>query len=165
LAGQSFFIHSDKTEQSMRAVIQRVKRASVRVEDKLISEIGGGLLVFLGLQEQDNNNDINWMADKIINLRIFEDNDGKMNLSLADTSREMLIVSQFTLYGDCRKGRRPGFSRAARPELSEPLYQQFIAEVRRRGVNAQTGIFQAEMAVELINDGPVTLLLDSEKKF
>jgi D-tyrosyl-tRNA(Tyr) deacylase len=105
------------------------------------------------------------MADKIIHLRIFPDSDGKMNTSLADMGGEMLIISQFTLHGDCRKGRRPGFSAAAPPQIAEPLYNQFIEEVRERGVPVATGIFQAEMAVDLVNDGPVTLLLDSEKTF
>ena len=109
--------------------------------------------------------DLQWLAEKIVNLRIFEDQQGKMNRSLADIDGEMLIISQFTLYGDCRKGRRPGFSSAAPPEIAEPLYQQFIEEVRNRQVRVATGIFQATMEVELVNDGPVTLLLDSEKQF
>ncbi|SDO66686.1 D-aminoacyl-tRNA deacylase [Desulforhopalus singaporensis] len=149
----------------MRAVVQRVSRAAVGTEGRTIGRIGTGLLILLGIQDQDDDSDIAWMAEKAVNLRIFEDKQGKMNLSVADIGGEMLIISQFTLYGDCRKGRRPGFSDAARPEIAEPLYHRFVAAVRDRGIKVATGAFQADMEVELINDGPVTLLLDSDKKF
>ena len=149
----------------MRAVIQRVRRASVRVDDMIQGKITHGIVVLLGIRGSDTITDLQWLAEKVVNLRIFEDQQGKMNRSLADIDGEMLIVSQFTLYGDCRKGRRPGFSSAAPPETAEPLYQQFIEEVKNRQVRVATGIFQATMEVELVNDGPVTLLLDSEKQF
>lgn len=149
----------------MRAVIQRVSRASVKVDGIIQGEISQGILVLLGIRGGDTKTDLQWLAEKIVHLRIFEDQQGKMNRSLADIGGEMLIISQFTLYGDCRKGRRPGFSSAAPPEIAEPLYQQFIEEVRDRQVRVATGIFQATMEVELVNDGPVTLLLDSEKQF
>ena len=149
----------------MRAVIQRVRRASVRVDDMIQGEIIHGIVVLLGIRGSDTITDLQWLAEKVVNLRIFEDQQGKMNRSLADIDGEMLIISQFTLYGDCRKGRRPGFSSAAPPEIAEPLYQQFIEEVKNRQVRVGTGIFQATMEVELVNDGPVTLLLDSEKQF
>ena len=147
----------------MRAVIQRVSRAAVRVDQKSISEIGPGLLVLLGVQRDDDQADLKWLADKVCALRIFEDKAGKMNLSLADTHGEMLVVSQFTLYGDCRKGRRPGFSAAAPPEQAEALYRDFIDLVAQRDIPVQGGRFQAHMAVDLVNDGPVTLILDSSK--
>lgn len=149
----------------MRTVIQRSKKASVLVENQLIGCINCGLVVFLGIQDADSEKEIKWMADKIIHLRIFEDENGKMNRSLAETGGEMLIVSQFTLYGDCRKGRRPGYSNAARPELAEPLYEKFIEYVEDQGISTATGKFQASMQVELVNDGPVTLMLDSDKTF
>ena len=149
----------------MRVVIQRVKRASVKTGGITRSEIGIGMLVLLGIRTGDTVNDLQWLAEKVINLRIFEDRQGKMNRSLTDIAGEMLIVSQFTLYGDCRKGRRPGFSSAAPPEIAESLYRQFIEEIRNRQIRVATGVFQADMEVELINDGPVTLLLDSEKQF
>ncbi len=149
----------------MRAVVQRTTKASVTVDSMVTGAIGPGLVVFLGIHADDGPKEIRWMAEKIINLRIFEDNEGKMNRSLADTDGEMLIVSQFTLYGDCRKGRRPGYSTAAPPTIAEPLYQRFIQEVATQGVRTATGTFQASMQVELVNDGPVTLLLDSEKNF
>ena len=149
----------------MRAVIQRVKSASVTVEGKVVSEIRGGLLVFLGVAQEDTPADVNYMASKIANLRIFEDDEGRMNLSILDVGGEALVVSQFTLYGDCRKGRRPSFIAAARPEKADPLYQAFMDEISRLGVPVKAGIFQAMMDVELINDGPVTMLLDSNKLF
>ncbi len=149
----------------MRAVIQRVSRASVKIDGRTQGFIQHGMLVLLGIRAGDTTTDLQWLAEKVINLRIFEDQEGKMNRSLTDFDGEMLIISQFTLYGDCRKGRRPGFSSAAPPEIAEPLYQQFIEEVRNRQVKVATGIFQATMEVELVNDGPVTLLLDSEKQF
>lgn len=149
----------------MRAVIQRVSQASVTVAGVTVGKIQQGLLVFLGIHPKDTTSEINWMAEKIANLRIFEDSQGAMNLSLFDISKEMLIVSQFTLYGDCRKGRRPGFSGAAPPELAEPLYLQFIDKVEQMGIRTAAGEFGAMMEVQLKNDGPVTLLLDSEKNF
>ncbi|TKB08450.1 D-aminoacyl-tRNA deacylase [Desulforhopalus sp. IMCC35007] len=147
----------------MRVIVQRVSRAQVSVEGQVIGAIQRGLLVFVGIRKEDTEKDLQWLADKIIHLRIFEDTEGKMNKSLADIEGEMLIISQFTLYGDCRKGRRPGFSNAAPPLHAEPLYQQFITEIKTKGIKVATGVFQADMQVELINDGPVTLLLDSEK--
>ena len=149
----------------MRAVVQRVSRASVTIDNTTTGTIAKGLVVLLGIHDGDGTKELQWMADKVINLRIFEDENGKMNNSLADISGEMLIISQFTLYGDCRKGRRPGYSTAAPPHIAEPLYQQFIKEVKNRQISVATGTFQATMAVELVNDGPVTLLIDSEKKF
>ena len=149
----------------MRAVIQRVKSASVTVEGKVVSEIRKGLLVFLGVAQEDTPADVNYMASKIANLRIFEDDEGRMNLSILDVGGEALVVSQFTLCGDCRKGRRPSFIAAARPEKADPLYQAFMDEISRLGVPVKAGIFQAMMDVELINDGPVTMMLDSNKLF
>ncbi len=149
----------------MRAVIQRVKNSSVTVHGSQTGAISKGIVTFLGIHRHDGAKEIDWMVEKIVNLRIFPDSDGKMNISLADINAEMLIVSQFTLYGDCRKGRRPGYSEAAPPEIAEPIYHRFVDEIRKRGINAATGIFQEMMEVTLINDGPVTLLLDSEKNF
>ena len=149
----------------MRAVIQRVKHASVNVDGIRTGSISKGIVTFLGIHRNDQAKEIVWMAEKIINLRIFPDPDGKMNISLADINAEMLIVSQFTLYGDCRKGRRPGYSEAAAPEIAEQIYNRFVDEVRKKGIKAATGRFQAMMDVTLVNDGPVTLLLDSEKNF
>jgi D-tyrosyl-tRNA(Tyr) deacylase len=147
----------------MRAVLQRVSRASVRVSGSNRGEIGRGLVVLLGVRSDDTTTDLQWLSEKIVNLRIFEDLDGKMNRSLADIDGEMLIISQFTLYGDCRKGRRPGFSAAAPPETAEPIYERFIQDVKDKQIRVATGIFGAAMEVELVNDGPVTLLLDSDK--
>lgn len=149
----------------MRAVIQRVSQASVSVAGEIQGKIGRGLVVLLGIRRGDNETDLRWLADKIVNLRIFGDQDGKMNLSVADIDGEVLIISQFTLYGDCKKGRRPGFSGAAPPEIAEPIYNKFIEAVKTHRLRVANGIFQAEMAVELTNDGPVTLLVDSEKTF
>lgn len=149
--------------RKMRAVVQRVSRAAVAVAQEQIGTIGPGLVVLLGVHRDDQQADLNWLVDKIIHLRIFEDGAGKMNRSLLDTGGAMLIVSQFTLYGDCRQGRRPGYAQAARPELAEALYEAFIHAVRQRGIPTATGRFQATMAVELVNDGPVTLLVDSAK--
>lgn len=149
----------------MRAVIQRVSNASVKVDAKLTGEIGSGLLVFLGIHHNDGSQEIKWMSDKIQNLRIFEDAEGKMNHSLIDTGGAMLVVSQFTLYGDCRKGRRPGYSAAAPPEHANSLYEQFISQIAASGIETASGKFQAHMDVSLVNDGPVTLLLDSSKIF
>lgn len=149
----------------MRAVVQRASRASITIDGKTTAAIGPGLVILLGIRASDTANEAKWLLDKIVNLRIFEDPDGKMNVSLADTGGEMLIVSQFTLYGDCRKGRRPGFSDAAPPAIAEPLYNRFIEMAEESGLRVATGVFQAAMQVELVNDGPVTLLVDSEKCF
>ena len=149
----------------MRAVIQRVNQASVQINGITTGKIGSGLVVLLGIRTDDTPKDLQWLADKIVHLRIFDDKKGKMNISLADIGGEMLIISQFTLYGDCRKGRRPGYSNSAPPEIAEPLYQQFIKEVKNHWITVATGTFRASMEVALVNDGPVTLLLDSEKTF
>ncbi len=149
----------------MRSVIQRVRRASVAIDGVIHGSISHGMVVLLGIRSGDTRENLQWLAEKTVNLRIFDDQQGKMNKSLADIEGEMLIISQFTLYGDCRKGRRPGFSTAAPPEIAEPLYRQFIQEVQDRQIRVAAGIFQAAMQVELVNDGPVTLLLDSEKQF
>lgn len=149
----------------MRAVVQRVKSASVKVEGTLVSEIGAGVLIFLGVAHEDTATEIAYIANKVANLRIFEDEEGKMNRSLLDTGGAALVVSQFTLYGDCRKGRRPSFIKAARPELANALYEQFITALEQQNIPTQGGTFQAMMDVELVNDGPVTILLDSDKVF
>lgn len=149
----------------MRAVVQRVSRAKVTVEGEVTGEIGAGLLVLLGVCEDDTEDDATYMADKLVALRIFPDDDGKMNRSLLETGGQMLVVSQFTLFGDCRKGRRPSFIKAAGPEIADSLYRVFVVEVQGRGIQTATGRFQAHMDVELVNDGPVTLLVDSRKDF
>jgi D-aminoacyl-tRNA deacylase len=149
----------------MRAVIQRVSSASVKVGSKTTGAIGPGLLVLLGIHRDDSSQEIKWMFNKISSLRVFEDHEGKMNRSLIDTGGAMLVVSQFTLYGDCRKGRRPGYSAAAPPEHANALYEQFITQVAASGIETARGKFQAHMDVSLVNDGPVTLLLDSSKTF
>lgn len=149
----------------MRAVIQRVSGSYVKVENKIIGKIGKGLVVLLGISEDDTLQDIDYMVDKITNMRIFEDNAGKMNLSLFDIGGELLVVSQFTLYGDCRKGRRPSFIKAARPEKAEELYNIFVKKCLELGISIQTGIFQADMTVNIENDGPVTIIVDSGKIF
>ena len=149
----------------MRAVIQRVKSASVKVDGELVSEIGSGLLIFLGIAHNDTDTELEYIANKVANLRIFEDADGKMNCSLLETGGSALVVSQFTLYGDCRKGRRPSFIDAARPEVANALYEKFITALKQLNISTQGGTFQAMMDVQLINDGPVTILLDSDKQF
>ncbi len=149
----------------MRVVIQRVKSASVMVEGERISEIRQGLLIFLGVAQEDTSDDVDYLANKIANLRIFEDKAGRMNRSLLESGGEILVVSQFTLYGDCRKGRRPSFIAAAHPDKGIILYQEFIEAITKLGVPVKTGIFQAMMDVQLINDGPVTIMLDSSKLF
>ena len=149
----------------MRAVVQRVKSASVTVDGERVSEIGAGVLIFLGVAHEDTSTEVEYIANKITNLRIFEDAEGKMNCSLLETGGAALVVSQFTLYGDCRKGRRPSFINAARPEVANALYEAFIAALEKRNIPTQGGTFQAMMDVHLINDGPVTILLDSNKQF
>lgn len=145
----------------MKAVVQRVAKASVTVNGQVVGEIGQGLLLLVGIGHEDAEADLAWMADKLTGLRIFEDDGGKMNLSVLDVGGEILSVSQFTLYGDCRKGRRPNFMGAARPEQAEKLYDRFNGLLRERGVAVATGSFGAMMDVALVNDGPVTLILDS----
>lgn len=149
----------------MRAVVQRVSEARVRVDSEVVGEIRAGLLVFLGVGREDTEKDVDFLAGKIAGLRIFPDEAQKMNLSLLDAGGAMLVVSQFTLHGDCRKGRRPAFIAAAPPEQAEPLYERFVAQVGKRGVPVAAGRFGAMMEVELVNDGPVTLLLDSGGAF
>ncbi|CAB1059630.1 D-aminoacyl-tRNA deacylase (EC [Olavius sp. associated proteobacterium Delta 1] len=146
----------------MRAVIQRVKNSSVKTDDLIISQIGRGLLVLLGVASGDRPSDADYLANKIANLRIFEDANGKMNRSLLDTGSQMLVVSQFTLLGDCRKGRRPSFVAAAEPAKAAALYEHFIEQVRILGISVETGRFRATMEVALVNDGPVTLILESQ---
>jgi len=150
----------------MRAVVQRVKRAEVRVEGRITGKIEKGILILLGVGEDDENKDLEYMADKIMNLRIFEDDNDKMNLSVIDVGGSVLVVSQFTLYGDCRKGNRPSYSKAARPEKAKDYYDRFIEYISNKyNIKVETGIFQASMEVDFINDGPVTLMLDSKKTF
>ncbi|HHV39094.1 MAG TPA: D-tyrosyl-tRNA(Tyr) deacylase [Tepidimicrobium sp.] len=149
----------------MRAVVQRVSKASVSVDGDIVGEIGKGLLVFLGVGKDDNDDDLEYMVGKILGLRIFEDDDGKMNLSLEDIDGDILVVSQFTLYGDVRKGRRPSFSTSAGPDIAENMYELFIKSCQARQINVEKGTFGADMDVELINDGPVTILVDSKKVF
>jgi D-tyrosyl-tRNA(Tyr) deacylase len=149
----------------MRAVIQRVTRAQVQVDGRCIGKIGAGLLVLIGVERSDTPADAAYLAAKTAGLRIFEDEAGKMNLSLLETGGSALVVSQFTLLGDCRKGRRPGFSQAALPDRSIPLYEHFIEQLKLAGLRVESGQFQVNMQVELVNDGPVTLLLDSQRQF
>ena len=146
----------------MRAVIQRVSEARVRIGDEIVGQVGPGLLVLLGVAKSDTIEQARWLADKIVTLRIFNDQEGKMNRDVADIGGAILVVSQFTLYGDCSKGRRPSFIDAAPPELAIPLYEAFINAVKAHGIPAQTGRFGAMMQVELINDGPVTLIIDAK---
>jgi D-tyrosyl-tRNA(Tyr) deacylase len=149
----------------MRAVVQRVKRCRVLVDGNTVGEIGPGLLVLLGVGKTDNETAADYLAEKILGLRIFEDNQEKMNISVQDKRGEVLVVSQFTLYGDVRRGKRPSFDAAARPEDANRLYQYFVGKIRSSGVRCETGQFQAMMDVELVNQGPVTILLDSGKAF
>lgn len=149
----------------MRAVVQRVGRAEVRTGGEVVGRIGRGLVVLLGAGEGDRDEDADYLADKIVGLRIFPDDDDQMNRALGDVGGALLVVSQFTLYGDCRKGRRPSFIEAMRPEGAEALYERFVARARASGVLVETGRFRTMMEVELVNDGPVTLLLDSRKGF
>ena len=149
----------------MRAVVQRVSSASVLVEGKVTGEIGAGLCVLVGVGQGDAEEDARWLAGKVVDLRIFEDEQGKMNRSVLDVRGGVLAISQFTLFGDARKGARPGFVDAARPELAQPLYARFCEVVRARGVPVGEGVFRATMQVRIVNEGPVTLLLDSKKLF
>jgi D-tyrosyl-tRNA(Tyr) deacylase len=149
----------------MRAVIQRVSRAKVTVEGEITGEIGIGILVLLGVARADSEKEATYLLEKTLNLRIFEDADEKMNLSLLDIKGELLVVSQFTLYGDARRGRRPSFIEAAAPERANELYEFFVSEARKQLAKVETGRFQAMMDVELVNDGPVTILIDSDKLF
>ena len=149
----------------MRAVVQRVSRARVRVNGQTTGEIGPGLLILLAVGQGDTSKEADYLLDKIIHLRIFEDPEGKMNLSLRDAGGELMVISQFTLYADCRKGRRPSFTDAGPPGEAQKLYDYFVTAARTRGVKVATGIFQAIMEVELVNSGPVTILLDSSKNF
>jgi len=149
----------------MRAVLQRVTRASVRVGGETAGEIGAGLLVLLGVARDDAEGDALYLAEKVLNLRVFDDAEGRMNLSVNESGGALLVVSQFTLYGDVRRGRRPSWFEAAPPETAEGLYEFFVAESRRRGARVETGSFRRMMEVELVNDGPVTILVDSRKLF
>lgn len=149
----------------MRVVIQRVSEASVTVDQKTVGAIGQGLMVLLGVAQGDTSQEAKSLAEKTAGLRIFEDDAGKMNRSVEEIGGSLLVVSQFTLLGDCRKGRRPGFTDAAPPELADQLYEEYVATLRSRGVNVATGVFRADMQVALVNDGPVTMLLDSRKQF
>ena len=149
----------------MRGVLQRVKNASVTVDGKLISSIENGILILIGVTDTDTETDASYIAEKTVNARIFEDSEGKMNLSLLDIGGEVLAVSQFTLYGDARKGRRPSFIRAAKGEISEPLYELTCKKIEEMGAKVQKGIFGADMKVQLTNDGPVTILLESDRSF
>ena len=150
----------------MRTVVQRVKEASVEVDGKVVGKIGNGILVLLGVGKDDTEEDMKWIADKVVNLRIFQDENGKMNLSLLDIGGELLVVSQFTLYGDARKGRRPSFTEAAPPEKGREFYKKFVEYLREKyNIKVETGEFGAMMDVHLVNWGPVTILLDSKKQF
>lgn len=149
----------------MRACIQRVSRGEVRVDGQIVGRIDRGLVVLLGVAGDDTSLDAEQLAQKISGLRIFEDDQGKMNLALAEVAGQMLVISQFTLLGDCRKGKRPSFVAAAPPEMANQLYEEFVSRVRHEGIHVETGRFRAHMDVELVNDGPVTLLVDSRKAF
>lgn len=149
----------------MRAVIQRVNRAQVSVADEVVGRIGQGLLVLVGIARNDTQADADYLVQKILGLRIFDDESGKMNLPLAEAGGSILAVSQFTLYGDVRKGRRPSFDQAASPQMANELYEYFVRKIRESGIVCETGQFQAMMQVELVNDGPVTILLDSTRVF
>jgi len=145
----------------MKTVIQRVKEARVKIKNQIIGEINKGLLILIGIKADDTEKDVKFLTEKILNLRIFPDKEKKMNLSLLDIQGEILIVSQFTLYGNCRKGKRPSFAQAAPPEIAEKLYEKFVKEIKKSGLKVKTGKFGAMMAVELINDGPITIILET----
>ena len=147
----------------MRAVVQRVKSGNVKVEGNIVGEIGKGLLVYLGVGKNDTETDLDYIVNKVVGLRIFEDEEEKMNLSVTDISGEILAISQFTLYGDVRKGKRPSFTDAAPPDIGDDYYKKFVERTSAMGINTQCGIFGAHMEVDYINDGPVTILLDSQK--
>lgn len=149
----------------MRAVIQRVINADVKVDGKIVGEIRKGIMVLIGIGADDDDKVIDYMIDKIVNLRIFEDENEKMNLSLIDINGELLVVPNFTLYGDARKGRRPGYSSGASPSIAQDIFNRFVARCKEQPLKVESGIFQADMKVSLINDGPVTLLLDSDRLF
>ena len=149
----------------MRAVVQRVSQASVVVDQQTVGEIGLGYLILLGVEQSDESKDAQWLAAKVAGLRIFEDSSGLMNLDIQQVDGRVLVVSQFTLLGDCRKGRRPSFVAAARPEKADALYQEFCERLRQIGIGVETGQFQTTMQVSLVNEGPVTMLLDSQKTF
>jgi D-tyrosyl-tRNA(Tyr) deacylase len=149
----------------MRAVLQRVARASVTISEERVAEIGRGLLVLVGVGEGDGDDDIAGLAEKVVHLRVFPDDSGQMNLSVKDVAGEILVVSQFTLYGDCRKGRRPSYAAAAAPADAQALYERFVGALRASGLVVREGVFRAMMQVDLVNDGPVTLLLDSRRGF
>ena len=149
----------------MRAVVQRVRDSSVEVDKTITGKIGKGLLIFLGIGDGDTEKDCEYMVNKIVNLRVFSDEMGLMNLSLSDINGSALVVSQFTLLGDCRKGRRPSFAKAAKPEIARKLYEHFVSLVKKEGIEVETGKFQEMMDVHILNDGPVTLLVDSRKEF
>ena len=155
----------ERKELQMRAVIQRVERASVSVEEEIKGQIGAGFLVLIGVEEGDGDADFRYIAEKVPNLRVFANAQGKMNRSLLDVGGELLAVSQFTLLGDARGGRRPSFITAARPETADPMYERLVADWRARGIRVETGVFGAHMKVSLVNDGPVTILLDSRRRF
>jgi D-tyrosyl-tRNA(Tyr) deacylase len=148
----------------MRVVIQRVSKASVRFDNKEVGQISHGLLLFLGIEDADEQNDIHWLVRKIINMRIFSDEAGKMNKSLVDIDGSILLISQFTLHASTKKGNRPSFIKAAKPDYADKLYQDFAIEIRKHNISVETGVFGAFMEIELINDGPVTILLDSRNK-
>lgn len=157
----SFWLKMIVAIKIMRAVIQRVKEARVKIENEIVGKIGKGLLVLLGVKGGDSAKDIKYLAEKILNLRIFPDEQGKMNRSLLEIKGQVLIVPQFTLYGDCKKGKRPSFVQAASSEVAEKLYQEFVKEIKKSGLKTETGKFGALMQVELVNEGPVTLILES----
>lgn len=149
----------------MKAVIQRVKRASVTVESKIVSKIDNGLLILLGIMDEDNQEDINWLSNKIVNLRIFNDENGVMNTSLKDSNGEAIVVSQFTLLASTKKGNRPSYIKASKPDVAIPLYEQFITQIEKDlGKKVGTGIFGADMKVDLLNDGPVTIVIDTKNR-
>lgn len=149
----------------MRIIVQRVKEAHVKVDEQVVGSINKGLLVFLGVGALDDESDLEYMFNKLLGLRIFQDENDKMNLCLEDIGGELLVVSQFTLYGDVRKGRRPSFTESADPSMGEKFYEEFVDKCRATGIKVETGVFGADMEVSLVNDGPVTIMLDSKKKF